>query len=636
MNILRKAADPAAFLLFSSRSIRLTFATAMRRTSFLYHFTLLIALLLLSSSDIAARMYQYSLSWTRPNEHYYYVTMVTQPAADGYTLFRMPAWRPGRYIMQNFAAAVSMFSASDSIGLPLVWQKTDKDTWKVKNPASGGRIFVRYRVYSNNQDAGSAYLDDKVAYFNSHCLFMYVAGDYSSPVRLEVASMPKEYTAATALKKTASPNVFLADSYHQLLDSPTILSASLHQFSCKVGKATIWFHFQGKYKGSKELDQYLIEKVSRLIEVQTAVWGELPLTEYHLIYYLLPFNIRHAVEHEYSSMYALPESVTESKDAARGGILGITSHELFHLWNVKRLRPAALWPYQYEKEACTGLHWWTEGVTDYYADVALVRAGIVTHQEFLNDVATNFMSCDNVYATRNQSTYMSSWESWLAPSAYMDPHNNISYYTLGYRVGALMDVRIRAITDGKKSLDDICQNLYQQYYKTGVGMPEEAIQMSVEKVTGQSWQEFFTNYVNGCIMPEYSVFLNPMGIEVQVRKDSLPSIRRIGIELADKVSLGVYVRSVMPGSDAALGGLADKDLIMEVNGGSVTPESLKNLVSGMKPNDSLKLKVLRDGTDREFSIIFTGNDIPYQISLTANPDNAQKKLLYGWIGKPLP
>jgi len=583
-----------------------------------------------AAQNAALAPYTYTLRWGAPNEHTYYLELETAPQAGAYTDFRIPAWRPGRYILQNFAAGVWDVQATDASGNALPVQKADKDTWRVTH-ADGGptsSITLRYRVYANVIDAGSAYVGENIAYFNGAGLFMYVPGRLDAPCVLNIPALPAEWEVATALHRNTPPGgdkaqagaQFRAASYHELIDSPTLLAQDILQWQFEAGGIQCHVHFYGGFMGKDAERDFITDNLQRIVAEQAAIFGEPPFKVHHFIYYLVPFQMRHAVEHSYSSMYALPREVTQSTDALRSGLLPITSHEFWHCWNVKRIRPAALWPYQYEREAYTGLHWFTEGCTNYYEYLTMVRSGVITQEYYFKLLGNLLTSHENKYAHRWVAATECSYDSWLTGSRYAHPHLQTSFYNQGERIGLLLDMELRRVSKGKVSLDDVFRYLYQNNYQQNLGVPEDGPQRAAEALTGQSFQAFFDAYVYGTQSPDYVSFFAPIGIAVKSGPDpaALPH-RVLGIERLDK-SAGVYaIAAVIPESDAFVGGLDAGDVLVSIGGVPCADQPLDKLFAAHVTGAAFDVQVIRNGALRTFSLQPTGKNHPVKITLSPAP-----------------
>lgn len=564
-----------------------------------------------------SRTYQYTLSWEKPNLHTYKITLQTESSSEDYTDFSIPAWRPGRYILQNFAAAISEFQALDNQNQKLTWKKIDKDTWRVYHKKNS-KITIQYKFYANTLDAGSSFLGNTMAYINPSNLFMHVKGDLNSPCTLEV-QMPDHWKAATALIPLSNKK-WAAETYHLFIDCPSIFSPSLKTLSFKVDNVDFYCHFQGKYSADADDEKALIQNITKIIREQKAIFGELPLKYYHFIYLILPFNIRHAVEHEYCAMFALPEYTTATGSKFES-LLSITSHEFWHLWNVKRIRPAALWPYQYATEAYTTLHWFTEGVTSYYTDLTLLRCGLMSPQEFFKNLAQVFEDLDNNYASKIISPCQSSFDSWLVTSAYAHPNHQISFYTQGHRIGFLLDMELRKISNGKISLDDVFKDLYLNYYKKNKGLEEDAVQKTCEKLTGKSFQEFFNQYVCGNEPIPYNDLLKPFEITVLSKPYSSSSYTCLGITRIDKSTGRVIIAGLNPDSDAADAGLGIRDAILAIDGQDVTTSNFESFFNNLAINQKIKFTVLSEGQKTDYTVTFTGKSVPLSVEMKIPKNN---------------
>lgn len=593
--------------------------------------------------DLTARTYDYRLGWGKPSEHTYLVELQTQIQTKNYTDFRTNAWRPGRYILQNYAAAVSHFEAfavnkkGEKIKT-LSWRKIDKDVWRVQHSEGSvpemENILVTYHFYANVYDAGASYVGEDIAYFNPVGVFMNVNQEYNAAVKLTVKDLPSKWKVATSLMKTNDRSVFTAETYHEFVDSPTIFSPNIKQFEFTVDKLKVYVHFQGNYKAPEGAERVYIENVSKIIREQIAIFGEIPVDEYHFIYGLVSFPMRHAVEHLKSAMFILPESVAES-DKSFGGLYSITSHEFFHVWNIKTIRPASLYPYDYSKEYATGLHWFTEGITDYYADLVMARSGVYTHEQFYKDLSATIQSLENSYASTVISPEVSSWDSWLATSEFNHPLHRTSYYPLGTRVGLLMDFELIHRTSGKFRFDEVFKYLYQNYYKQNKGVPEDGIQLALEKISGDSWESFFDQYVRGTGKINYNAYFKYVDLNVKITEDPKPMnlAAKLGISRLEKIDgkntelVGYSVKIVRPNTAAYDEGIKDGDFIVGWDGESAVDLSP---LDKLKPRDMIKLTILRNGKEEKIKIKSRAEDFPVKVEINES-GGTDKTLRNFWL-----
>jgi predicted metalloprotease with PDZ domain len=572
---------------------------------------------------MAEPTYTYTLRWKNLPSFTYGVQLGYKPAAGvSFTDFKVPAWRPGRYLIQDYAAAISHFEAKNRQGQPLPWTKIDKDTWRVQH-AAGQAVDVSYRVYANTVDAGSSYVDGNMAYFNGSNFFMYAAGREAEPTQLTLPDLPADWRVATGLAPTANRQVFVTKSYHDLIDCPTICSPTLKTFQTTVEGLKVYVHFQGNYQAAPGAEKELLANFSKFISAQKAVFGDFPTPDYHFIFLLTARPMRHAVEHINSAMFVMPEGVARSAEAFRG-LYGISSHEFWHLWNVKTIRPAAMWPYDYSKQAYTRLHWFTEGVTDYYAYLMLARSGVQTTEQFLDFLASTIGDVENSYAATVVSAEDMSFDTWLGTSRYGNPNHQISFYTAGCKIGLLLDAVLRTRSKGKTSLDAVFRYLYENYYKKGLGVPEDGVQKAAETLLGASLNDFFTTYVAGKAPFDNAAILGPFGLELSSKPDqSQPLPERLGMLTRDLEGGQVQITALIPDSDAERAGILPGDLLLDAL-------ALNHALLDAKNGQTLELKVQTADQTRTVKVTFTGRNIENRYALTIKSSGAD--LVRAWLG----
>ncbi len=574
----------------------------------------------------AAKMYFYEIGWRQPQSQSYEIQLKVQKSNGRYTVFRLPIWRPGRYILQHYAAAIWNFQAQDEEGNPLPWRKIEKSAWQVQNPKKGTFIIIRYRFYANRLDAGSSYLSPELAYMNPVNFLMSVDKHYNLPCELLLKDLNPDWKVATALRKKAF-NHFVADSYHELVDNPIVCAPSLVQLQFETLGKRFYLHFWGNYQLNHEAEQTLIKNVRRIVEEQTAIFGELPVEEYHFIYLLVPFYLRHAVEHSRCAVFVLPEQVASSKSALYG-LYGITSHEFWHLWNVKRIRPQALLPYDYAEEPYTSLHWFTEGVTDYYAYLILVRAGIMTPTDFFRNLSETWTALENHAANYYVSPAQASMDSWLVTSLYLYKPLYISYYPLGKRLGFLLDLLLRVRTNNAVSLDEVFRYLYEHYYKKNKGIEEDELQEICEKLSGTSLEFFFQNFVwrSGPYPFETLIEELPLKIEVDTSYEndlSVFGVSEVSVVKATKQKTQwLVVEDILPEGDILQAGVAPGDMLLKLgpyNLQNVSEENPlpSNWYETIKVGATIPVTYLRNNELLHGSFTFSGRFLPKKYRIIA-------------------
>ena len=389
----------------------------------------------------------YHLAWPEPHTHFYHVTMDIQRSGSGDLDVRMPAWRPGRYIIQNYSRYVIDFEAKTEGGVALPFEKTDKDTWRIA-AGDNQNIRVTYRNYARVLDAGESYLDPTEAYLNPITVLMYVPGSEFTPSILRF-DKPDDWKVATALDYDAEKDGYPVSDYHELVDSPFIISPSFKVLSFEHEGATYELVFQGETNYDAEK---VISDVRAITRAQVDIMKVTPFNRYVILYHMVPNPFGHGVEHKNSTSIVLgPADFNSSGFYNR--LLGITSHELFHIWNVERIRPEAIYHPDYSKENYTTTMWIYEGITSYYTTLTITRAGLLTPEQYLNRVGFTLQGYDRNYGRKMTSVAMTSWNSWVSSNA--PPNTTYSFYTAGNVLGMLLDLEIRGRTDNRLSLDDV-------------------------------------------------------------------------------------------------------------------------------------------------------------------------------------
>ena len=593
----------------------------MRKFHFLFLF-------FLCATQLTWAKYDYTLRWDKPNTHLYKITLSTEPQTTTYTDFQIATWRPGRYIDQDYAASVGNFVAQNTDGTALSFVKINKSTWRVSHPKVA-KLEVSYTYYANNEDAGSSYYADGQVYFNPINCFMYVAGKWNDAVTLNIPDLPQDWKAATALSPISKDGkMYGASSFHEFADCPSVFSDKIKTLSFNTQGSTFNLHFQGNYKGDAATDSAAVKNMRKIVAEQGAIFGGFPFNNFHFIYRLVEADIHHAVEHANSTSVALPSKVSESAEAIKG-ILNISSHEFWHVWNVKRIRPATLLPYDYNEEQFTGLHWFTEGVTEYYSTLTNIRSGVITREQGLSIFSKSIQSVENTYAYSVISPYYSSYDSWLSPSIYSQPHLRNSFYVSGQILGLLIDLQIRAQSKGEKSLDDVFRYLYKEYGSLNKGLSEDGVQKAIETVTGNSWKTFFEKYVYGNSPKNYVELLSGSGLSINIAENADNTWEKFGVLQFSESAQGWFVKKIHAGSDAYRAGVGTGDLITSVNGEKAGKLDQTTFFGSLKVGQIVSLTYINpQGNEYIADFAFTGNGTPKVYALSVAKDN---KMVDKWL-----
>jgi len=522
-------------------------------------------------------MVRYVLSWVDPNEHLFDIAMTFVAPADD-PIAHLPAWRPGRYLIQNYAANVRQWSPNMT--------KIAKSSWRIAARA-GEEVTITYRFFAGVLDAGSSFLDEDEAYFNGSNLFMWIDALRAEPATLTIAA-PAEWNIETQLPR-GDGNTFSARNYDHLIDSPTICAATMTRHSFVENGTRIHLIF----RNDEGIDtEQFVEPVHAIVRAQAAMFSALPLREYRFLYHV--GDRWHGVEHEDSASIIVRRAALIGATPGDDGydhFLSLTAHEFFHLWNVKRILPAAFAPYDYTTETPTRLLWAMEGVTSYFGDLSLVRAGLWTEQRYVEHLRQEIETLENAPGRELLSLAQSSFDGWLQEPAQMHDKTNawISFYNKGEIVAALLDLLLR--TKSEVTLEDVMRQLWREYGETQRGLEEDAIERAVASVSGLDVRDFFARYVDGVDQLPYAELLEPAGVEASftLRDASLGAkVRRAEGRL--------IIDSVIHEGAAMAAGLLPGDELLAIDGNRTTTEA--DVESGLRGRETAELLVARNGVVR--------------------------------------
>ena len=558
----------------------------------------------------------------------------------------MPVWTPGSYLVREFERHVQDFAAIDAAGQALEWEKLNKDSWRVATKGSSDWR-ATYRVYANELSVRTNELNSDHAFWNNAALLMYLEGFLSSPSTLHILA-PQPWKVATGLPIEPGPkNTFRAANFDILYDSPVEVSDfKTLSFEVKGVPHRIVIDGEGNYDPEK-----LRTGVKKIVETEVELMGgEIPYHDYTFILHLRSntggglehlnstalgyrrFGFRSAAGDEVNSAAPNAETVPSYR-----GFLSLVAHEFFHLWNVKRIRPDALGPFDYTKENYTKLLWVAEGITDYYSRVILRRAGVASEKEFLIQNARAFQQLQNTPGRLEMSAEESSFDAWI--KFYRPDENSInsqvSYYDKGAILGLLLDLEIRKQSKGAKSLDDVMRYLYTEFYKKNRNYTPKDFQTISEMMAGSSLEPFFAKYVRGREELDYNSALAGAGL----RLDTTGGARSVeqaylGVDVVQEEDR-LIVRRVYAGSPAYEQGLNSGDQIIALDNMRANKDFFDARMAEKRPGQLVSLTIFRFD-DLSMLPIKLGGRMPpaYQIVPVANPSAEQKMIYQSWLAGP--
>ena len=531
---------------------------------------------------------KYIVSYQNPNTHYLDIEFIIDNIKSSELEIQLPAWRPGRYELGNFAKNVQKWEAFDEKGNSLLSKKISKDLWKVET--EGNQIIhIRYNYFANEINAGSSYLNHKQLYINGVNCFLYLPDRIDESCELQL-QIPNDYKVATGLKKTGKHR-FIAKDFHELVDCPLIASKDLkhHFFTEKKVKFNLWF--QGECKPDWEVLETDFRKFAK---TQIKMMGDFPVPEYHFLFQILTHKAHHGVEHTNSTVISLgPSYAIMNKIGSYNELLGVSSHELFHTWNVKQIRPIEMHPYDYSKENYTVLGYLDEGVTTYYGDKFLFTSGVFDWDKYAKTFNQLLEKHYNNFGVDNYSVAQSSFDTWLDGYVKGAPGRKGSIYTEGALIAFMTDIFILKNTNNKKSLNDVMKTLYTDFAKKGKGISDNDYKTVIEKISGKSYNEIYDNYLHGSkdYTTQLKISLNYIGFDLNIEPSAIINEAAFGIKV-NYENFKCIVDNIYPNSVAEQNGLGINDEIIAVNGVKIN-NNLTEWMSYFK-DEKITLSVKRE------------------------------------------
>lgn len=534
---------------------------------------------------------KYNLRMTKPQSHYFQVEMELKGFDQEEVLIKMPIWAPGSYLAREFAKNVDLVHATSSKGEKLAVKKIDKNTWKVTKP-KGADITVNYEVYAFELTVRTCFLDLTHGFVSGSGMFMRVDGAEKLGGRLSIYPYAGFSTITTALNKTKEAvaadghQTFVFNNYDHLLDCPIEIGNQV-EFTFEAAGIP---HHVGIY-GSANYDVPTLKKdMKRIVEAATGVFGQNPNKDYTFIIHCVE-NGQGGLEHMNSTTLSVNRFTFAG--SAYTGFLSLVAHEYFHLWNVKRIRPVELGPFNYDQENYTSLLWVMEGFTSYYDELLLLRAGYYTEAEYLRKFFGTLNYVEGSVGARVQPVAHASFDAWI--KAYRPNENSrnttISYYSKGTVIAAMLDAKIIKKYKGKKSLDDFMQHIYAEYYvKKNRGFSEDEFKSELESYLKEDMDEFYADYINGTKMPNYHDFFGDLGLTVTYVGEKKASV---GVSLSQTGGRTV-ISAIRRGSAAEDAGLSVNDEIIGCNGLRSDKSSLEGFFKSLKVGDEIQLLISRD------------------------------------------
>ncbi|KAA3440789.1 M61 family metallopeptidase [Rufibacter hautae] len=520
-------------------------------------------------------MPHYHLSSQNPLSGFLQIRTSIENIATPELYLQLPAWRPGRYELQNFAQKLQAFEVLAPNGSPLPFRKETKDRWRVETQGHQA-LEVRYNFFARQMDAGGSWLAEDFLYVNPVNCLLTAEGQEQELCTLSL-DIPDDWQIACGLPVSA-PRTLEAQNFDHLVDSPFIASATLqHQVYEERG---IPFHvwFQGDCTPDWK---QILPHFQAFTKEQLELFGDFPVKDYHFLNLILPFQHYHGVEHLNSTVITLGPSEALMTPALYKELLGVSCHELFHTWNIKQIRPKEMLPYDFTRENYFRTGYVAEGVTTYYGDYLLARSGVFTSEQYFQELNTVLKRHTVDQGELNLSVADSSFDTWLDGYKPGIPDRKVSIYHKGCIAALVLDLEIRRATQNARSLDEVMRRMWLEFGKPGIGYAEEDYQRLAEEVAGISLEKYFQEMVFGtvpfetCLAPALAY----VGCLLEKEPAVLPHESLYGFRLNAALPAVSVVGYVAPNSPAAWV-LAIDDELIAVNGRKLENSNLANLVKG--------------------------------------------------------
>ncbi len=579
-----------------------------------------ILILILSAACAAqsAAPVGYTITLTSPAQHLARI-QITLPSGAAQRDLQLPVWN-ALYQVRDFAQYVNWVRAKDRAGRELAVHESDKSRWQIQG-ASAGAI-VEYQIYIDSPGPFGAQLNDHHAFLNLAQILMYPLDERSAPARLHFAQIPTGWQIATPLAPASSD--FTAPNYDRLVDSPVEISGFQESGFDEAG---------GHFRVIVDADpadydmQKIVAALHKIVKAATTWMNDRPFDTYTFFYHFPHGPAGGGMEHAYSTAIEVNAGALK---LSLSGLTGVTAHEFFHLWNVKRIRPQTLEPVDYTKENYTRALWFSEGVTSTAEGLIQLRAGLLDEQQYLDRLGGEITELEVRPAHLTQSAEESSLDAWLeGNSYYRRPERSISYYNKGELLGIMIDLAVRDASHGRASLREVLQWMNASYAQKGRYFDDSnGVREAAEAVSHADLSTFFAKYVAGTDEIPWNDFLRSVGLRVEQIPNDVPDA---GFTASRNFDGPMSVSAVTAGSEAERAGLRAGDIILELQGRPVGQESRQEL-GRVNPGDTLTLKVRSHGTERELKWkVGSRQEISYEVRDLPQVTAEQRARRAAWL-----
>jgi predicted metalloprotease with PDZ domain len=567
-------------------------------------------------------MTHYELSIQNPNQQYIQFKVTISDCQEN-QIFHLSKWRPGRYELGNFAKNVKGLKIFNSENKIVSFEKIDSSTWKI-NCAKGETVHIEYAYFSTELNAGSTFLSKEMLYVNPVNCFIYTPQDLTQSSTFKL-NIPEKWSVAGSLPE--EEGVYFADNFHELADSPFICTEKIQHNTYEAGETLFHLWFAGECQIDWER---ILSDFKAFTAIQLEKLNEFPVKEYHFLFHILPYRAYHGVEHQKSTVITLGPSYDLFKNTY-ADLLGVSSHELYHTWNVKAIRPIEMHPYNYQSENYSRLGYLCEGVTTYMGDLMLFKSAVFDFEDYKREFSAQLQKHFDNPGRFNFSVADSSFDTWLDGYVPGAPGRKVSIYTEGCLLAFVSDVFIRRHTKNEHGLDELMKRLYFDYALQNKGVSEEDYCKLLVELGGEELEKIIPTHFYGSA-PYESILteaLDYLGLEMITKPSRFYSFAKLGFKSVPFEN-GFAVKALFTGGPADLAGVQLEDKIIAVNG-FLVKNDLEQWLEYFQ-NDLKTLTIERAGR-------ILGIDLPemqgnyymeYGIRKVENPNSFQKEAFEIW------
>lgn len=570
----------------------------------------------------------YNLSFPNPHTHYVEVEMKIENINQDVLDLKMAVWTPGSYLIREFPKNIDSFEVLNN-GKTISHKKISKNTWQI-NSKGINSLTVNYKVYCFELSVRTSFVDEDKAYLNGTSIFMFPDKGIGLSSTVNIEPHPEWKEISTSLKTSGSKWTRSATDYDILFDAPILIgNQQIFEFTAQGIPHYLAIDGIGNYD-----PEQMQKDIVKIIDTETELFGENPCDEYTFLLLSTEKSFG-GLEHLNSTSLIYPRwNFQPYSSYVR--YMSLVAHEYFHLWNVKRIRPAALGPFDYETENYTNLLWVAEGFTSYYDEYLLTRAGFITSKEYFPMIESVFNYCENTPGRKVQSLADASFDAWIKYYRKNENSDNccVSYYQKGAGVAVLLDLAIRNETNGDKSLDDVMRYMYKKFYKEeGRGFTDEEMQETILEVVGIPCTEFFTNYIHGTDDLDYDKYLGFAGLKLEDKNEDNKKTY-LGVKTKPNDDGQLIITSVDSEGAAYEAGLNVNDEIIAVNGFRINSDNFGKFIKMNEPGDEVEFMVSRAGMVRKYKVKLTNSPkSKFKIVKLKDATKKQKGIFKGWLNE---